>query len=52
MDNTITISTERYERLCAIEFAMKILLDNRYSPVRQSVLDAVMDTMAKEEDKC
>lgn len=52
MDNTITISVERYERLCAAECVMKILLASRYSPSRQSVLDAVLDTLAKEEQTC
>jgi hypothetical protein len=52
MDETITISKERYEQLIATEFAMKILVEARYSGKRLDVLDAVLDTMREEEKKC
>lgn len=52
MDNTIAIDKERYERLLATEFAMKILVEVRYSAKRLDVLDAVLDTMREEEKRC
>lgn len=51
MDNTITISVKRYERLIAAEFALKVLGERRYTSNRQDVLDAILDTMAREEEE-
>jgi hypothetical protein len=50
MDETITISVKRYERLLAAEFALKVLAERRYNSDRQDVLDAILDAMREEEE--
>ena len=44
MDNTVTISMARYERLIAAEFALRVLAERRYQSDRQDVLDAIRTT--------
>lgn len=52
MDNTVTISINRYEQLLKSEFALRILIENRYSTGQEAVHAAVARTMEKEEQTC
>ena len=51
MDNAITITVEEYTRLCAADFALKLLSEHRFAPNRQDITDAVLDAFRKEEAK-
>ena len=52
MDNTVTISTERYAQLVKAEVALSILVENQYAPDLSHILSAVARTMKKEDEKC
>jgi hypothetical protein len=52
MDETITISVKRYERLIAAEFALRVLAERRYQSDRQDVLDAILDAQREENANC
>lgn len=52
MDNTVTISMARYERLIAAEFALRVLAERRYQSDRQDVLDAILDAQREENANC